>query len=129
MIERFDYDKHALLLSAWQRARNIPEDIGPRELYPRFGIVVDDCVVGFLYRTDAPGVGHLDGVIADPYASTELRTKAIDVLCTELVKEADKSGLVMLWAHTSAPSLIEVCERNGFRRWASGLLRVRKSCR
>lgn len=124
--ERFDYDRHAPLIAEWQRARGLTDHIGPRELYPNFGLIVDDCIVGFLYRTDAPGVGYLDGVIADPYADVEKRRVALDVLCAALVRAADEAGIVMLWAHTAARSLVDVCERNGFRKWAVGMLRLRK---
>lgn len=129
MIERFDYDKHAPLLAGWQRARGFGGDIGGRELYPRFGLIVDGCVVGFLYRTDAPRAGYLDGVIADPYADADRRAKAIDVLCEELVREADAAGIVLLWAQTAHPSLVGVCKRNGFLQFGTGyacLVRKRK---
>lgn len=128
LSERFDYDTHAPLLAAWQRARGLPGDVGPRELYPRTGLVVDGCAAGFLYRTDARGVAYLDGFIADPAVDADRRARALDILVAELVRAADEGGVVALWAQTPHRSLVEVGERHGFRKWSTGacIVRVRK---
>lgn len=128
-IERFDFDTHGPVIGRWLRERGHSSDIGTRDLYPDFGVVVDDCVVGFLYRTDAPKVGYLDGVIADPGVTTVRRLRAIDALCAELVRHADAAGLKLLWAQSAHESLVEVCERNAFIKFGTRytcLVRVRK---
>ncbi len=108
MIARWSYEAHEPMLSRWVKERGIADSAGPADLYPATGFVVDGIAVGFLYRTDAAALGWLDGIVTDPKASKDARATALRVLVTELYAEARRQGVRLVWATTSAPSLVEL---------------------
>jgi hypothetical protein len=108
MIERWNPAEHMPLLGKWLVARGLTTGAGWEELYPATGFVVDGCAIGFLYRTDAPHVGWLDGIVSDPDVPKTVRGPALYVLCKELYAEAERQGLRLVWATTAAPTLVAI---------------------
>lgn len=115
MIARWDPEKHMSLLGSWLRARGQADGAGWAEMYPPFGLVVDDIAIGFLYRTDAAHIAWLDGVVTDPASTKEQRAEALSKLIPALYAEADRQGIRLVFATTSAPSLVELGKASGAR--------------
>lgn len=115
MIARWNPEEHMPLLGSWLRERGMADGAGWSEMYPPTGFVVDGIAVGFLYRTDAPHVAWLDGVVTDPKSNRADRASALSRLITELYAEADRTGIRLVFATTSAPSLVELGEACGAR--------------
>lgn len=121
MIVPWNPTLHMPLLGKWLKTRNQADGAGGRELYPATGYVVDNIVVGFLYRTDAPGVGWIDGIVSDPGSSESDRAVALKSLVRELYAEADRQGLTLVWACTAVPSLIALGQAAGAKVFQTGL--------
>ena len=113
MIERWNPERHMPLLGRWLRERGMAESAGWSEMYPPTGFVVDGIAIGFLYRTDAPHVAWLDGVVSDPGSGPLERAQALKSLISELYAEADRQGVRLVFATTSAPSLVELGQAHG----------------
>ncbi len=113
MIAAWNPSLHMPLLTKWLRERKQAENAGWRELYPATGYVADHIAVGFLYRTDAPDVGWIDGIVSDPNSSEDDRAVALKSLVRELYAEADRQGLKVVWACTAVPSLIALGQAAG----------------
>lgn len=119
-IERWDPDKHLGVLGGWLRARGQALDAGDAKLYPSTGFLVGRCAVGFVYATNAPHVGYLDGIVTDPKATGRQRYLALQDLCVELVGEAEHLGIKLLWATSDVKGLSRICARNGFVTYRTG---------
>lgn len=127
-VERWNPAIHLELLSEWLRGRDQAPGAGEPGLYPPTGFVVERCAVGFLYVTNAPLVAYMDGVVTDPSSSMRQRFHAIDRLCAELLKEADRCGIELVFVSTNVKGLIDICKRNGCVTYATGfecMVRVR----
>lgn len=120
MIERWNPEKHFDMLGSWLRAHGLAPDAIDPDLYPSTGFVIDDCVVGFVYATNAKRVGYLDGVVGDPTVSKERRKAAIELLCDVLIEECSQLGLTVVWAQTNFPGLVDICQARGFRKYGTG---------
>lgn len=103
------------MLGNWLRARGQAHGAGWVELYPPTGLVVDDIAVGFLYRSDAPHVAWIDGVVTDPFSKPGERAAALGELIPALYAVAEKQGCRLVWANTSVPSLVELGKACGAR--------------
>ena len=119
-VERWDPDAHIDLLGSWLAERGQAADAGDARLYPSTGFVVDRCAIGFVYATNAPLVGYLDGIVTDPSASARRRLVALEELCDLLVDEAEKLGIALLYANTNIRGLVRICRRAGFVTYGSG---------
>lgn len=78
--------------------------------------MVNRCAVGFVYLTNAPAVGYIDGFIVDPSASAKRRYRALITLLDALLAEAARNGVTALMANTSVEGLIRIGEAAGFVR-------------
>lgn len=119
-VERWDPDTHLELLGNWLRIRKQADDAGDARLYPSTGFVVDQCAIGFLYATNAPHVGYLDGIVTDPAAPARRRHRALERLCRALVAEAESLGIRMLVGSTNVRGLTTICKRQGFITYGQG---------
>lgn len=115
MIRAWEPERDLPRLGAWLRARGQAESAGWRELYPPTGFVADEIAIGFLYRTDAAHVAWLDGVVTDPKSTREQRAAALPKLIGALYAAADEQGVRLVFATTSAPSLVELGKAHGAR--------------
>jgi hypothetical protein len=115
MIRVWDPEKDMPRLGAWLRARGQAKDAGWREMYPVTGFVADEIAIGFLYRTDAAHVAWLDGIVTDPESTPRQRAAALPKLIGALYAAADEQGIRLVFATTSAPSLIQLGQANGAR--------------
>lgn len=119
-VERWTPEDHLPLLGEWLRGWGKALDAGDARLYPSSGFVVDRCAVGFVYATNAPLVGYLDGILTDPAATAKRRLLSLERLCAELVTEAGALGIGLLYASTNAKGLLRICKRHGFRTYDTG---------
>lgn len=119
-VERWETEKHMPLLGRWLRGHGMPDDGNGADLYPATGYVVDGCVVGFLYRTDAPGVGWLDSIVGDPDVPRERRRAALDMLLGLLFEAAEQASIRLVWGTTSVPSIAELSQARGAKVYQTG---------
>lgn len=116
-IERWNPEKHYDLLGEWLRAHDLAPDAIDPELYPPTGYVIDDCVIGFVYLTNAKKVAYIDGVVGDPHADKGRRRAALETLCDCLLSDCSKAGIDVVWAQTDYTGLVGICESRGFRKY------------
>lgn len=112
-LERWSPERHLGMLGDWLRARGLAEHGGDPGLYPEFGLVADSIAIGFLYRTDAPAVAWLDGVVSDPYSDPKARAVALGELVAGLYDEADRQQIRIVFSTTAAPTLVALGVVNG----------------
>ena len=105
---------------AWLRAWGQADGAGDARLYPSTGFVVDQCAAGFVYTTNAPLVGYLDGIVTDPAAPARRRYFALECLCIALREEAHAAGLEVLFANTNVRGLAAISKRLGFHTYGTG---------
>ena len=89
-------------------------------MYPPTGYLVDGCAIGFLYATNAPLFGYLDGIVTDPAAPARRRYRALNYLCVLLKDEAQALGIRILIASTAIRGLLGICKRHGFITYERG---------
>lgn len=119
-VEFWSPDRHLSLLGEWLSKRGQADNAGDARLYPSTGFVVDQCVIGFLYATDAPYLGFLDGFVTDPAASARRRLAALERLCAALTGAADARGIKVLVASTNVRGLQRLSRRHGFSKYGDG---------
>jgi hypothetical protein len=110
MIERYT-PHHYNMVNNWFKERkgdNIPE-----AFIPATGFVVPEIAAGFLIKTDC-NVCFLEPFIANPNASSEVRDKAIVSILNNLEKEAIKLGFKYVYGISTAPTMIQRAEDNGW---------------
>lgn len=119
-VERWNPKRHLDLLGSWLAKREQATSAGDARLYPSTGFVVDRCAIGFLYCTDAPHVGYIDGIVTDPAVPTRRRHAALTQLCASIVEAADEKGIRLLFGSTNFRGLSRISERHGFRTYGEG---------
>lgn len=119
-VERWDPDIHLALLGNWLHERGQATGAGDARLYPSTGFVVDGCAIGFVYATNAPLVGYIDGIVTDPAAPARRRYFALECLCVVLRQEAKALGIEVLFANTNVRGLSAISKRLGFQTYGSG---------
>ena len=119
-VEKWNPEKHMPLLASWLKGRGQAEDAGDARYYPSTGFVVDECAMGFLYATNAPLVGYLDGIVTDPAAPARRRYHALEALCAMLLGLSREMGIELLCASTSINGLVGICQDFGFKVYGSG---------
>jgi hypothetical protein len=115
LVERWDPEKHLDILTGWLRAREEAEDAGPPGLYPPTGFVVDNCAAGFLFVTNAPLIGYIDGIATDPHVTSRRRYHAIEALLAVLLNESRHHGIRLLCAATAVVGLSGMGQQFGFK--------------
>lgn len=113
-IRPFDPTTDLQLVEGWLDRRHVAHARGRADLLPPTGFVVDESLVGFLFRTDAPGVAYLDCFASDPSSDKERVRRAMIVLVARLQEEARASGVRMLHGSTAIPSILQACQANGW---------------
>jgi hypothetical protein len=106
--------EHLPLLEGWMAARGTPLEPGAVDYLPRVGFVADDCLIGFLFRTDAPAVGYLDSFVGDPDVPPERLRAAMRALIFRLQLAARQLGIKLLAGHSAVPSIVDGCRANGW---------------
>lgn len=128
-VERWNPKKHLPQLGAWHRAHGTAPHAGDARLYPSTGFVVDSCVVGFLFTTNAPHTAFIDHFSTNPSASTRRIHAALTRLIAELVNEAKTLGIQWVKGATAQPGIVRIALRQGFRNTGAdqtGLVQVMK---
>ncbi len=115
-IHPWDASVHLPVVESWLAQRGIEHEPAATDLFPPTGFVVDDTLVGFMYRTDAPGVGYLDSFAANPTKRRDEVRRAMIVLVARLQEAARAKGVRLLCGSTAVPSILEACEALG---WSS----------
>lgn len=101
-------------MNEWYAARGLPRV--PRDALPAVGFIVDKLAAGFLYRTDAPGLALVDGVVTAPDAPRLARAKAVEDVVRALSIEARKLRIPRVVGLTSVSGMSRLCERLGWTR-------------
>jgi hypothetical protein len=119
-VEPWNPDIHLPLLEGWFFRHGKPPHAGDARLYPSTGFLVDQCAVGFLFTTNAPLVGYLDGFVTDPAVSGRRRLRAMERVVSCLEDEAKKHGIELLFAATNVRGLVALGHRAGFASYGTG---------
>ncbi len=121
IVERWNPQKHLPRLGAWLRAHGTAPNAGDARFYPPTGFMVDGCVVGFLFTTNAPFTAFIDHISTDPSASKRRLLAALTRLCLELVEEARTLGVQIIKSATAQPGIIRIALRHGFKDTGGGM--------
>ena len=81
---------------------------------PVIGMIEPGVAVGFLARTDAPGVAFLDGFVSHAGASSEERGAALTGIAAALCDRARDLGVrhVLIYSHHA--TVLQWAEQHGF---------------
>lgn len=129
IVEPWDPNSHLSLMADWLRQRGHAIGAGDARLYPSTGFVVDRCAAGFIFVTNAPLVGYLDGLVTDPAAPARRRYFATRLLLDRVTDLAATLGIELLLLSTNAKGLVSVCKRAGFTAHGSGFQFLGKQVR
>jgi len=99
------------LLCSWWKEHNWPSI--PFEFLPKIGIIVDDCVAGFIYSTDSK-ICWLEFIISDPKSENYKRQVALNILIEEACKTSSALGFKAIFTSVSHKRLIQKYQNNGF---------------
>lgn len=88
------------MLTHWLGSRGVA--VPQRELFSDLGFVVDECAIGFLFKTESKQA-YIDHIAADPDSDTAARSEALDTLFLELEKKARELGYLMVTVLASLP--------------------------
>lgn len=121
-VEPWNVDRHLLMFKEWHAEHGVAPDACTADLYPSTGFVVDDCAVAFLYKTNAPGVAYLDGLMTDPKVGKRRRHRAVVVLAKKLTELADEHGIRIVWCTSAVEGLENVLLNNGYRVFGFGFV-------
>jgi len=116
-IEKFSNAMHLGMIQDWAKARNhgVPEEHD----MPALGAVAfvngAPIAVGHIRRVEG-GYGQIDGFITNPHADPEMRNKALDVLLTHLLREAESKCRRGILSFSRDKNTIARAERHGFTR-------------
>lgn len=100
-------------VNAWHAARGLPPLSA--EVLPVFGLLIDGVAAGWLYRTDAPAICLLDGLVTNPAAPLRARSRAVRSIVEGLTAGAKAGGARSVIAFTKRPSMHRFISRLGFR--------------
>ncbi|RKG80290.1 hypothetical protein [Corallococcus terminator] len=106
----FDPKLHHGLLELWRKPWD--ETMTPDAL-PQTGFVVPDKAAGFLYRTDS-SVALIEGIIAAPGLSKEVRNEAVNAIVAAIRDEARRLGFKLLLGYSQLDAIMERAKRFGF---------------
>lgn len=101
-VTKYNTELHKNLLDQWLYRWNL--SLSDDRLLSDIGLVVDSCVLGFLYSTPSKQF-YIDRVISDPSISKEKRNKALSTLFTELEKIAKERGAIIVTALADMDSM------------------------
>jgi len=110
-IEKFDKEKHYEDLCKWLEQRKCP--IPTREMLSDNGAIVPDVGCGFLYLTDS-SMAHLDFFVTNPMADEDKRTKAMDVVTSNLIMWAKEFGVSHLVTDSKVQKMQKLAFDYGF---------------
>lgn len=100
------------MLSSWWKQHEWPSI--PLSFLPKIGIIVDDCVAGFIYSTDSK-ICWLEFIISDPKCEQKKRQDALNLLIQEASNTAKDLGYEVIFTLASHKGLIEKYKNNGFK--------------
>lgn len=100
------------MLSSWWKQHEWPSI--PLSFLPKIGIIVGDCVAGFIYSTDSK-ICWLEFIISDPKCEQKKRQDALNLLIQEASNTAKDLGYEVIFTSVSHKGLIEKYKNNGFK--------------
>lgn len=110
------------MVHEWWASEKFP--LLPLEILPKTGIVVlvDDVAAcaGWLYKSDST-LGYIEWIVANPLVRREKRDNALNRLISELLYEAKKAKINLLFTSVKHPVLLKRLERMGFIASDSGM--------
>lgn len=99
------------MLNEWYAARGLPTV--PLDAVPALGFITEDAA-GFLYRTDAPALALIDGIVTNPETAPRRRAAAVTEIIKRLVTQAHALGVTRLVGLTHKSGMVRLCERLGW---------------
>lgn len=99
-------------LNRWYVARGLAPVTA--DLLPPTGYLVEDVAAGFYLRTDAPGIGFLDGFVTCPTAPLRARREAVVAIAERIVAQAEDEGVTRLCGFTRSRGMCRLVEELGF---------------
>lgn len=111
MIKKFQ-GIHYGMISKWWKAHGM-EAPKIHEL-PELGLIADDIAAGFLYKTDS-SVCMIEALIANPEKPTGVRNEALDLVVTELCREAREMGFKKIYGFTRLESVLDRAVSHDFK--------------
>lgn len=110
-IEKFDYDKHAVMVNTWGEKHDFP--LPPKNFLSNVGFVVNETACGFLYTTNSD-LAWIEWVFGNPEKTREERTLGIDLLMKLLEATAKEAGCRAIFTSAGSAAYRAVLERNKF---------------
>lgn len=112
MIEAYSHSKHFDFLSKWLSHYGIPAP--DKRFFSADGLVVDNCAIGFLFKTTNSKTAYIDNIAADPSVSKEKRDGALHELISELERLAKAGGFLLITVLANLSTMRERFSSHGF---------------
>lgn len=111
-IELYNNDKHYDLLKKWYEDHE--QKMLDKSLIPGIGLVVDNCVAGFLYQTDSK-LAIIENYISDKNSTKEQRHNAIIALTNGLYEVAHQLGYRTILSFTNNSGLLDKQDKLSYK--------------
>lgn len=99
------------MIQEWHKAWE--KECLPMECLSGLGLIVDECVAGFLYSTDSK-VCFFDCFVSDPSITKVERNAALDVLVASLVQSAKDLDNKVIVANSMSGNIKDRALKHGF---------------
>ncbi len=123
-IELYDHQKHYDLLKKWYEDHD--QRMLDKSLIPGIGLVVDNCVAGFLYQTDSK-LAIIENYISDKNSTKEQRHDAIIALTNGLYEIANQLQYKTILSFTNNSGILNKQDKLGFNIIAKDMNVVMRS--
>jgi hypothetical protein len=97
-------------LKSWWEGQSWPAI--PVSMLPAYGIMVEESVAGFLYKTDS-SLAWIEWIVANPNTEKEFRRDCVKKLVSELLALAHNLNFEAVFSSSNKNSLIAAYEESG----------------
>lgn len=111
-IEDHDLDQ----IEVWFAARGV--SMPELWAFPKTGYIIPGVAAGFLFLTDTP-VAIVDCYIASPYADSDKRNDALDIITHALIASARSNGCKIIKCDSAIEAIKNRAIRLGFKSTGS----------
>ena len=109
-LKKFDKEQDYAQVAQWWEAQDFAP-IAP-ECLPETGYIVNDCVAGFMYKTDSK-FAWIEWIVSDPESNPLVRRASVPILVDTLVEAAREEGFTRIISSIEHPSLKKVYTEAG----------------
>ncbi len=111
MLKIYNEAEHYDLIKKWWQDHNwLPID---KNILPKTGLIVNDCVAGFLYQTDS-SLAWVEWIVSDKNSDKKLRKESLYILINELTNIAKDMGFTHTWSWLENENLIKYFTEQGY---------------